>query len=140
MHIRAAILTGVTGLMLTLGVGDVAFAQSERSRDRSEDRYRDQSEDGYRDQSEYRDLDQYDYRDRSDSRQGRSGRAWRAEEIVRRAYQDVLRREPDRSGLHQYTNAMLHDDWSEADVRRSLRHSDEYARTFGRQRGRRSYR
>jgi hypothetical protein len=133
MQVRTAILTGVTGLMLTLGVGDAAFAQSA-------DRYRDQSEDRYRDQSEYRYRDQSEdgYRDRSDSRQGRSGRAWRAEQIVSQAYRDILRREPDRSGLRQYTNSMLHDDWSERDVRRSLQRSEEYAQKFGRGRGRRS--
>jgi hypothetical protein len=133
MQVRAAILTGVTGLMLTLGAGDAAFAQSQ-------DRYRDRYEDRYGDQSEYRDLDQYGSRDRSYSRQDRSGRAWRAEEIVRQAYRDILRREPDGSGLRQYTNAMLREGWSQADVRRSLQRSDEYAQKFGRERGRRSYR
>jgi hypothetical protein len=124
MQVRTAILTGITGIVMTLGVGDAAFAQSA-------DRYRDRYEDRYSDQSEYR--------DRSDSRyerSGRSSRSWRAEQIVRQAYRDILRREPDRSGLRQYTNAMLRDDWSERDVRRSLQRSDEYAQKFGRGRGR----
>ena len=50
-----------------------------------------------------------------------------AERIVRQAYRDILRREPDASGLAQYTRSMLYDNWSEADVRRSLLSSEEYA-------------
>jgi hypothetical protein len=50
-----------------------------------------------------------------------------AERIVRQAYRDILRREPDASGLAQYTRSMLYDNWSEADVRRSLQSSQEYA-------------
>lgn len=49
-----------------------------------------------------------------------------AERIVRQAYRDILRREPDASGLAQYTRSMLSDNWTEADVRRSLQSSDEY--------------
>lgn len=52
---------------------------------------------------------------------------WQAERIVRQAYRDILRREPDPSGLQQYTRSMLYDGWSEADVRRSLQNSPEYA-------------
>ena len=52
---------------------------------------------------------------------------WQAERIVRQAYRDILRREPDPSGLQQYTRSMLYDGWSEADVRRSLQRSQEYA-------------
>ncbi|MET0556062.1 MAG: hypothetical protein ABW221_23690 [Vicinamibacteria bacterium] len=124
MRIRTAIFTGVTGLMLNLGLGQVASAQSDyRYNDRYDDRQR------------YDDRDRYD---RSDSRRGRSSREYRAEEIVRQAYRDILRREADRSGLRQYTNSMLRDGWSQADVRRSLQRSDEYRDKFGR--GRRSYR
>jgi len=50
----------------------------------------------------------------------------RAERIVRQAYLDILNREPDRSGMRQYTDAMLNRGWSEADVRRSLRSSSEF--------------
>jgi hypothetical protein len=55
-----------------------------------------------------------------------------ATHIVREAYRDILRREPDRSGLRQYVNAMLYEGWSEADVRRSLANSREYRQRFGR--------
>jgi hypothetical protein len=50
-----------------------------------------------------------------------------AERIVRQAYRDILGREPDASGLAQYTRSMLYDNWTEADVRRSLQGSQEYA-------------
>ena len=50
-----------------------------------------------------------------------------AERIVRQAYRDILRREPDASGLAQYTRSMLYNNWTEADVRRSLLSSEEYA-------------
>jgi hypothetical protein len=52
---------------------------------------------------------------------------WQAQRIVRQAYRDILGREPDASGLAQYTRSMLYDNWTEADVRRSLLSSQEYA-------------
>jgi hypothetical protein len=52
---------------------------------------------------------------------------WQAERIVRQAYRDILGREPDASGLAQYTRSMLYDHWTEADVRRSLQSSPEFA-------------
>jgi hypothetical protein len=57
---------------------------------------------------------------------GHTGSSWRAERVVRQAYLDILGREPDRSGLRQYTDAMVNRGWSEAEVRRSLRESPEY--------------
>lgn len=111
MRIRTAVLTGLTGMLLNMGVGS-AFAQT----------YRVYREDPY---------------GRSYSTVGN----WRdAREVVRQAYLDVLRREPDASGLRQYTNAMLREGWSVADVRRSLQNSDEYAQRFGNSRYGRAYR
>ena len=52
---------------------------------------------------------------------------WQAQRIVRQAYRDILQREPDASGLAQYTRSMMYDNWTEADVRRSLLSSQEYA-------------
>lgn len=49
----------------------------------------------------------------------------RAEEIVRRAYLDVLRREPD-SASRAYVDRVLRDNWSQNDVERELRRSAEY--------------
>jgi uncharacterized protein DUF4214 len=60
---------------------------------------------------------------------------WEVRQIVRQAYRDILRREPDASGMREYTNAMLHEGWSEADVRRSLANSREYRQRFGRSYG-----
>jgi hypothetical protein len=101
MRIRTAVLAGLTGLMLTVGLGD-AFAQPV-----------------------------YVYREAPMARRYATGNGWQAQQVVRQAYLDVLRREPDAGGLRQYTNAMLRDGWSAADVRRSLATSDEYAQRFG---------
>jgi hypothetical protein len=60
-------------------------------------------------------------------RNGSAGNQWQAQRIVRQAYRDILGREPDPSGLQQYTRSMMYDGWSEADVRRSLQSSAEYA-------------
>jgi hypothetical protein len=69
-----------------------------------------------------RDRD-FDYRDRP-------GSGWRddgdADRIVRRAYQEILNREPDQSGLRLYRSRIIDDGWSEAQVRESLRKSPEY--------------
>jgi uncharacterized protein DUF4214 len=60
-----------------------------------------------------------------------AGSRWQAEQMVRQAYLDILGREPDPSGMQQYTRAMLQKGWSEADVRRSLLSSPEYAQRRG---------
>jgi hypothetical protein len=46
--------------------------------------------------------------------------------IIRRAYEDILGREPDAEGLRNYRSHMLDDGWSEARVRQELQGSDEY--------------
>ncbi len=46
--------------------------------------------------------------------------------IVRRAYQDILQRDPDQAGLRIYRSHIIDDGWSEADVRDALRKSPEY--------------
>lgn len=46
--------------------------------------------------------------------------------IVRRAYQDILDREPDEAGLRFYRSHIIDDGWSEAKVRDALRKSPEY--------------
>jgi hypothetical protein len=53
-------------------------------------------------------------------------RADDADRVVRRAYQDILDREPDTPGLRLYRSRMIDDDWSEQDVREALRKSPEY--------------
>ena len=46
--------------------------------------------------------------------------------IVRRAYQDILDRDPDPNGLRIYRTHILDDGWSEAQVRDELRRSPEF--------------
>jgi len=48
-----------------------------------------------------------------------------ADRIIRRAYQDILRREPDASGLESYRRNILENGWDEQDVRQALRRSTE---------------
>lgn len=50
------------------------------------------------------------------------------DQIVRRAYEDVLNREPDQAGLREFRSRIIDDKWSEQDVRNALRKSDEYAK------------
>jgi hypothetical protein len=49
-----------------------------------------------------------------------------ADRIVRHAYQDMLNRDPDHSGLREYRSRIIKDGWSEAQVREALRESPEY--------------
>ena len=55
----------------------------------------------------------------------------KAREVVRRAYQNVLKRDPD-SGAAGYVNRVLRDRWTQADVERELRKSPEYRGRGGR--------
>jgi len=48
------------------------------------------------------------------------------ERIVRRAYQDVLEREPDSAGMRMYRSRIIDDGWTESQVRDALRNSPEY--------------
>ena len=48
------------------------------------------------------------------------------ERIVRRAYQDVLEREPDAAGMRTYRSRIIDDGWTESQVRDALRNSQEY--------------
>lgn len=102
MRLRTAVMTGLTGLMISSGAG-LASAQVI-----------------YREVPPAR-----RYYDASTNR-------WEARQVVAQAYRDILRREPDRSGLRQYVNSMLYEGWSESDVRRSLANSQEYREKFGR--------
>ena len=58
---------------------------------------------------------------RDDRRRGED-----ADRVVRRAYQDILDREPDSAGMRLYRSRIIDDDWSEQDVREALRKSPEY--------------
>lgn len=72
-----------------------------------------------------------DLRERTDYRPYRTLRGVNADDIVRRAYQDILGRDPDPDGLRNYRNKIVNDGWSERDVRQALRESEEYAATGG---------
>ena len=64
-------------------------------------------------------------RDRAEQRRGERMTVAEAQAIVRRAYQAVLRREPDAASAG-YINAIMNDNWSQQDVERELRKSEEY--------------
>jgi hypothetical protein len=49
-----------------------------------------------------------------------------ADRIVKRAYQDILGRDPDYNGLVQYRNRIVNDGWDEHEVREALRKSPEF--------------
>ena len=57
---------------------------------------------------------------------GGGGGSANVDRIIRRAYQDMLNREPDQAGLREYRRRMLDDGWGEAEVREALRRSPEY--------------
>lgn len=56
----------------------------------------------------------------------RSSRSGDPDKIVRRAYEDILDREPDSAGLRLYRSHIIDDGWTEAEVRDALRKSPEY--------------
>jgi hypothetical protein len=65
--------------------------------------------------------------DLQDDRRGRDQpRREDADRIVRRAYQDVLGRDPDAAGLQQYRSRVIDDGWNEQQVRDSIRNSPEF--------------
>jgi hypothetical protein len=53
-------------------------------------------------------------------------RGMRPETIIRRAYQDILGRDPDPEGLRTYRSNIIDRNWTEQDVREALRNSPEY--------------
>ncbi len=46
--------------------------------------------------------------------------------IVRRAYQDILERDPEAAGLRMYRSRIIDEGWTEQQVREALRNSPEY--------------
>lgn len=63
---------------------------------------------------------------RADLRRSSEFAAKNAREGVIRAYRDLLRREPDPSGLAYYTKQILEHGWDENRVRESIRSSEEF--------------
>lgn len=52
-----------------------------------------------------------------------------ADRIIQRAYQQILGREPDPSGMETYRRNIVENGWDEQDVRQALLRSPEYRRT-----------
>jgi len=59
-------------------------------------------------------------------RRGEEFRREGADKIIRRAYQDLLGREPDQDGLRNYRKLLIERDWSETQMRDDIRRSQEY--------------
>jgi TorA maturation chaperone TorD len=72
-----------------------------------------------------------DLRDRTDYRAYRGDTSTRPNAVIRRAYQDILGRDPDAEGLQHYRRRMADEGWTEQDIREALRKSPEYATTAG---------
>jgi hypothetical protein len=63
---------------------------------------------------------------RDNIRRGDEFRREGADRIIRRAYLDVLGREPDPTGLRDFRYKLLERNWTEGDVRDALRKSEEF--------------
>ena len=68
-----------------------------------------------------------DLRDRPDYQRYSTNRRLNPEQIIRRAYEDILNREPDPEGMRTYRSDILDRGWSEQEVREALRNSPEYS-------------
>jgi hypothetical protein len=69
-----------------------------------------------------------DLRERRDSGWYSGSGSADPDRVIRRAYQDILHREPDAEGLRHYRIEMIDNGWTEQDVREALRKSAEYDR------------
>ena len=68
-----------------------------------------------------------DLRNRSDYSRNSQAKVQDPDRVVRRAYEDILHREPDADGLRLYRSRMIDQNWTEQDVREALRKSPEYS-------------
>ena len=91
--------------------------------DRELRRYRDLMYDEHWTERDVRD----DLRNRSDYSRNSQRKVQDPDRVVRRAYQDILHREPDAEGLRLYRSRMIDQNWTEQDVREALRKSPEYS-------------
>jgi len=110
--------------------GDVRNLQEEGWNDRlsslrvEASNYDSRNYDGRNDGRNY-DGRNYDGRNYDGRRDG-GGNNVSAERIVRRAYEDVLQREPDPVGMRTYRSRIIDDNWTEQQVRDDLRRSAEF--------------
>jgi hypothetical protein len=95
--------------------------------DRELRRYRDRMHEDHWTEQDIRD----DLRGRSDYGRHSQGRIDNPERVVRRAYQDILHRDPDPDGMRIYRSHILDDGWTEQDVRNALRKSEEHGSRAG---------
>jgi len=91
--------------------------------DRELRRYRDLMYDEHWTERDVRD----DLRNRSDYSRNSQRKVQDPDRVVRRAYEDILHREPDTEGLRLYRSRMIDQNWTEQDVREALRKSPEYS-------------
>jgi len=70
-----------------------------------------------------------DLTERSDNRRYSADSAFDVDAIITRAYEDILGREPDPSGMQSNRRHIIREGWSERDVREALRQSPEYRST-----------
>ena len=95
-----------------------------RPSDKERRRYRFLMEEEYWTERDVRE----DLRERSDYRRHSRRQYEDLDRVIRRAYEDILDREPDEKGLRHYRSRMIDEDWSEHDVREALRESPEHTR------------
>lgn len=86
-------------------------------------RYRDLM---YEDHWTERDIKE-DLRRRGDYGRHSERRIEDPERVVRRAYEDILHRQPDAEGLRLYRSRIIDDNWTEYQVREALRKSPEHS-------------
>jgi hypothetical protein len=67
--------------------------------------------------------------------QSGAARTASADRIIRRAYRDILGRDPDPEGLNTYRRSIIEQGWDEQDVRTALRRSQERREVVRGQRG-----
>ena len=116
------ILIASAGMMLFLWNGEIARGQFLDTVLEGVKKY---NESPRQESQSQRDDSRYDRRRHDDSHsQGGLGGS-EPETIVRRAYEDVLNREPDPEGMRTYRSRIIDDHWSEQDVRSDLRKSAE---------------
>jgi len=63
---------------------------------------------------------------RNDLRNSPEAKNTDVDKIIKRAYQDLLGRDPDRAGMEMYKERLTVTGWDEEDVRRNIRESQEY--------------
>lgn len=63
--------------------------------------------------------------DRRNTNRGRMS-AREAETMVQRTYRSVLRRDPDAEGLRSWTQQVMRNNWTQSELERAFRQSDEF--------------